>query len=173
MRRKKRRFVHVSLFKIYPNKIFGFSEKVVFCKLQLFRAVQTCPGSGLTGINPGVLKKNSLFGQYRDNSGELLYLKVLLWCDSSFFFKEFLQVLLLFFYIYCLRYRTHFQYLLLLLWWILNGRGLPNCLAELPSLKCLSSSFHSRDSHPFANVLRPSPSGSPSASPTLTCALQE
>ena len=56
---------------------------------------------------------------------------------------------------------------LLLLWRILNGRGLPNCLTELPSLKCLSSSLHSRDSHPFANVLRPSPSGSPSASPTL------
>ena len=63
--------------------------------------------------------------------------------------------------------------LLLLLWRILNGHGLPNCLTELPSLKCLSSSLHSRDSHPFANVLRPSPSGSPSASPTLTCALQE
>ena len=62
---------------------------------------------------------------------------------------------------------------LLLLWRILNGRGLPNCMTELPSLKCLSSSLHSRDSHPFANVLRPSPSGSPSASPTLTCALQE
>ena len=62
---------------------------------------------------------------------------------------------------------------LLLLWRILNGRGLPNCLTELPSLKCLSSSLHSQDSHPFANVLRPSPSGSPSASPTLTCALQE
>ena len=44
---------------------------------------------------------------------------------------------------------------LLLLWRILNGRGLPNCLTELPSLKCLSSSLHSRDSHPFANVLRP------------------
>ena len=58
--------------------------------------------------------------------------------------------------------------LLLLLWRILNGRGLPNCMTELPSLKCLSSSLHSRDSHPFANVLRPSPSGSPSASPTLT-----
>ena len=62
---------------------------------------------------------------------------------------------------------------LLLLWRILNGRGLPNCMTELPSLKCLSSSLHSRDSHPFANVLRPSPSGCPSASPTLTCALQE
>ena len=62
---------------------------------------------------------------------------------------------------------------LLLLWRILNGRGLPNCLTELPSLECLSSSLHSRDSHPFANVLRPSPSGSPSASPTLTYALQE
>ena len=61
----------------------------------------------------------------------------------------------------------------LLLWRILNGRGLPNCLTELPSLKCLSASLNSRDSHPFANVLRPSPSGSPSASPTLTCALQE
>ena len=65
------------------------------------------------------------------------------------------------------------EYRLLLLWRILNGRGLPNCLTELPSLKCLSSSLHSRDSHPFGNVLRPSPSGSPSASPTLTCALQE
>ena len=54
---------------------------------------------------------------------------------------------------------------LLLLWRILNGRGLPNCLTELPSLKCLSSSLHSRDSHPFANVLRPSPSGSPSVPP--------
>ena len=64
-------------------------------------------------------------------------------------------------------------FLLLLLWQIFNGRGLPNCLTELPSLKCLSSSLHSRDSHPFAYVLRPSPSGSPSASPTLTCALQE
>ena len=68
------------------------------------------------------------------------------------------------------RFSTH---MLLLLWRILIGRGLPNCLTELPSLKCLSSSLHSRDSHPFANVLRPSPSGSPSASPTLTCALQE
>ena len=65
------------------------------------------------------------------------------------------------------------HHLLLLLWRILNGRGLPNCLTNLPSLKCLSSSLHSRDSHPFANVLRPSPSGSSSASPTLTCALQE
>ena len=44
--------------------------------------------------------------------------------------------------------------ILLLLWRILNGRGLPNCLTELPSLKCLSSSLHGRDSHPFANVLR-------------------
>ena len=60
----------------------------------------------------------------------------------------------------------------LLLWRILNGRGLPNCLTELPSLKCLSYSLHSRDSHPFANFLRPSPFGSHSASPTLTCALQ-
>ena len=59
---------------------------------------------------------------------------------------------------------TQFRILLgrvLLLWRILNGRGLPNCLTELPSLKCLSSSLHSRDSHLFANVLRPSPSGSP------------
>ena len=70
-------------------------------------------------------------------------------------------------------FRPRFLTLLLLLWRILNGRGLPNCLTELPSLKCLSSSLHSRDSHPFANVLRPSPSGSLSAFPTLTCALQE
>ena len=59
--------------------------------------------------------------------------------------------------------RSTLTSVLLLLWRILNGRGLPNCLTELPSLKCLSSSFHSPDSHPFANVLRPSPSGSPSA----------
>ena len=48
-----------------------------------------------------------------------------------------------------------------LLWRILNGRGLLNCLTELPSLKCLSSSLHSRDSHPFTNVLRPSLLGLP------------
>ena len=62
---------------------------------------------------------------------------------------------------------TKTKQLLLLPWRILNGRGLPNCMTELPSLKCLSSSLHSRDSHPFANVLRPSPSGSPSASVAL------
>ena len=35
---------------------------------------------------------------------------------------------------------------LLLLWRILNGRGLPSCLTELPSLKCLSSSYELKKS---------------------------